>query len=219
MHESGLSGEAVEQMRAWDHSGGFSLDASVCVGARDRASLERLLRYCARPPLAGGRLIWNHDSGDEPRAGPIPPVRYLLPKPDRDGRTVIELTPLELLDRLAVLISPEGSRDLEDSMLAMVDRKRALYADEDRVVHDFGLTFDGDQAHLSVISTPTERPASGLITFSAENPRSEQPELDWVEMSRGMGVEACRVADTGDLARALETGLASTGPYLIEIEL
>ena len=77
--------------------------------------------------------------------------------------------------------SPEGSRDLEDSMLAMVDRKRALYADEDRVVHDFELTFDGDQAHLSVISTPTERPASGLITSSAENPRSEQPELDWVE--------------------------------------
>ena len=70
-----LSGDAVEQMRAWDHSGGFSLDASVCIGGRDRAGLERLLRYCARPPLAGGRLIWNHDSGDEPRAGPIPPVR------------------------------------------------------------------------------------------------------------------------------------------------
>ena len=101
-----LSGDTVEQMRAWDHSGGFSIDASVCVGARDRAGLERLLRYCARPPLAGGRLIWNHDSGDEPRAGPIPPVRYLLPKPDRGGRTVIELTPLELLDRLAVLIPP-----------------------------------------------------------------------------------------------------------------
>ncbi len=45
-------------------------------------------------------------SGDEPRAGPIPPVRYLFPKPDRDGRTFIELTPLELLDRLAVLIPP-----------------------------------------------------------------------------------------------------------------
>jgi len=46
-----------------------------------------------------------------------------------------------------------------------------------------------------------------------------RPELDWVEMARGMGVEACRVADTGDLAQAMAAGLASTGPYLIEIEL
>ena len=102
----GSSGDTVEQMRAWDHWGGLSIDASVCVGARDRAGLERPLRYCARPPMAGGRLRWDHDSGDAPGAGSIPPVRYLLPKPDRDGRTVIELTPLELLDRLAVLIPP-----------------------------------------------------------------------------------------------------------------
>ena len=125
MHESGLSGEAAEQMRAWDHSGGFSLDASV--SARDRAGLERLLRYCARPPLAGGRLIWNHDSGDEPRAGPVPPVRYLLPKPDRDGRTFIELTPLEFLDRLAVLIPPPRKhRHRYNGVLAPNARLRAL---------------------------------------------------------------------------------------------
>jgi acetolactate synthase-1/2/3 large subunit len=46
-----------------------------------------------------------------------------------------------------------------------------------------------------------------------------RPELGWVEMARGMGVEGCRVADTCDLARALEVGLAVAGPYLIEIEL
>jgi hypothetical protein len=28
------------------------LDASVCIGGADRAGLERLLRYCARPPFA-----------------------------------------------------------------------------------------------------------------------------------------------------------------------
>jgi hypothetical protein len=33
----------------WDNSG-FSLDACVCVTDPDRAGLERLLRYCARPP-------------------------------------------------------------------------------------------------------------------------------------------------------------------------
>jgi thiamine pyrophosphate-dependent acetolactate synthase large subunit-like protein len=34
-----------------------------------------------------------------------------------------------------------------------------------------------------------------------------------------MGVEGCRVADTRDLARAIEVGLATASPYLIEIEL
>ncbi|MHA1553625.1 MAG: acetolactate synthase large subunit [Alphaproteobacteria bacterium] len=46
-----------------------------------------------------------------------------------------------------------------------------------------------------------------------------RPELDWVDMARGMGVEGCRVADARDLARALEVGLATAGPYLIEIEI
>jgi hypothetical protein len=31
-------------MGAWDHGGGFSLDASVSVEAHDRQGLERLLR-------------------------------------------------------------------------------------------------------------------------------------------------------------------------------
>ena len=46
-----------------------------------------------------------------------------------------------------------------------------------------------------------------------------RPELGWVEMANGMGVEGCRVADTRDLARAIEVGLATASPYLIEIEL
>jgi acetolactate synthase-1/2/3 large subunit len=46
-----------------------------------------------------------------------------------------------------------------------------------------------------------------------------RPELSWVDMARGMGVEGCCVADTRDLARAIEVGLATSSPYLIEIEL
>jgi hypothetical protein len=48
------SGDAKE-MLAYKHSG-FSVDASVCIQAHDRAGLERLLRYCARPPFALDRL-------------------------------------------------------------------------------------------------------------------------------------------------------------------
>ena len=44
----------------------------------------------------------------------------------------------------------------------------------------------------------------------------DRPTLGWVEMARGMGVEASRVEDTQALARALEDGLATPGPVLIE---
>ena len=46
-----------------------------------------------------------------------------------------------------------------------------------------------------------------------------RPDLDWVAMARGMGVEAKKVATCEDLAKAFEAGLAVDGPYLIEVEL
>jgi acetolactate synthase-1/2/3 large subunit len=47
----------------------------------------------------------------------------------------------------------------------------------------------------------------------------ERPTLDWVQMSRAMGVEASRVESCEALEAALEEGLASGGPNLIEIVL
>ena len=46
----------AKDMAAYAHGGGFSVHAGVCIEAPDRAGLERLLRYCARPPLAMERL-------------------------------------------------------------------------------------------------------------------------------------------------------------------
>jgi len=85
----------VREMLAWDNSG-FSLDAAVRVAAHDRAGLERLLRYCARPPFALERL----ERLDAEH------LVYRLPKPQRDGTTALTLTPLELIDHLAALIPP-----------------------------------------------------------------------------------------------------------------
>ena len=85
-------------MRAWEHGGGFSVDATVRVEASDRAGLERLLRYCARGPLALERL------GRDPEPPEV--LVYQLPKPTPEGRTALALTPLELIDRLAALIPP-----------------------------------------------------------------------------------------------------------------
>ena len=46
-----------------------------------------------------------------------------------------------------------------------------------------------------------------------------RPDLDWVAMARGMGVDGCRVDDCSSLIKAFATGLETTSPYLIEIEL
>jgi len=50
-----LDADDARDRLAWDN-GGFSLDAAVRIGQNDRAGLERLLRYGARPPFALERL-------------------------------------------------------------------------------------------------------------------------------------------------------------------
>jgi len=52
-----LDDATVQDMLGWQASGGFSVDASVRIEGHDRAGLERLVRYCARPPLALERLL------------------------------------------------------------------------------------------------------------------------------------------------------------------
>jgi hypothetical protein len=50
-----LDPAAVDTMDGADHAGGWSVDASVTIPDWDRHGLERLVRYCARPPLSGER--------------------------------------------------------------------------------------------------------------------------------------------------------------------
>jgi len=51
-----LESHDAKDMAAYAHGSGFSVDAGVRIEAADRAGLERLLRYCARPPFAMDRL-------------------------------------------------------------------------------------------------------------------------------------------------------------------
>ncbi len=46
-----------------------------------------------------------------------------------------------------------------------------------------------------------------------------KPPIDWVNLSRGMGVPAAAVATAEDLARELKEALREPGPYLIEMIL
>ena len=82
------------------------MDTSVCIAAHDRAGLERLLRYCARPPFAcarlrkaGSELVYRcAKQHSEPGSNPH----------NKRGAKVdeITLTPLELIDRIAALVPP-----------------------------------------------------------------------------------------------------------------
>jgi hypothetical protein len=91
-------------MLTWQGSGGFSVDASVRIEGHDRPGIERLVRYCARPPFALERL----HALDSTAALDSPDSRllYRFPKPDVHGRTEMLLTPLELLDAIAKFIPP-----------------------------------------------------------------------------------------------------------------
>jgi hypothetical protein len=91
-----LDPDEARAMRDWHNDGGFSLDATVRIPAWDRAGLERLLRYCARPPFALDRLEAVDDEH----------LRYHLSKPQPDGTTELSLSPLELIDRIAALVPP-----------------------------------------------------------------------------------------------------------------
>ena len=73
---------------------GFNVHAGVAVRAGDRDGLERLLRYCARPPFSLERLSILPDGR----------VAYLLRKPRRNGATHLVLEPIAFLARIASLI-------------------------------------------------------------------------------------------------------------------
>jgi hypothetical protein len=99
-----LDPSTVADMRTWRGTGGFSVDGSVRIEGEDRAGLERLVRYCARGPLALERL--HAPGGIEALTSPEARLVYRLPEPDMHGRQELRLTPLELLERLARLVPP-----------------------------------------------------------------------------------------------------------------
>lgn len=94
----GTFADAVARaMAQWAHVGDFSVDASVRIEAADRAGRERLLRYCARPPLALERL----------RELGLERLVYDHPQSSPGSNGALIVTPLERLDRLAALVPPQ----------------------------------------------------------------------------------------------------------------
>jgi hypothetical protein len=73
---------------------GFSLHSNTAVPAGDRQRLQRLVQYCARPPVATERLE------------PLPDGRllYRFKLPWSDGTTHVILEPLELVEKLVAIV-------------------------------------------------------------------------------------------------------------------
>ena len=73
---------------------GFSLHAGVATRANERAKLERLCRYIARPAVSTQRLsLTGHGK-----------VRYELKIPYNDGTTQVLFEPLDFIVHLAALV-------------------------------------------------------------------------------------------------------------------
>ena len=111
LHRHGhLDDLARHQLDSADHAGGWSVDGSVTLPAWDRQGLERLVRYCARPPLSADRLGRLNDETlvYSLRSSSAKPTvaSFAGDNPTIDGRTELYLTPLELLDRLSALVTP-----------------------------------------------------------------------------------------------------------------
>ena len=84
--------DELEKMLTYENSG-FSLDASVKIPSFDVGALERLIRYCARPPFNSENIRFN---------GPW--IIYRLPKPCHTGKTFIQLEPKEVIERISRFI-------------------------------------------------------------------------------------------------------------------
>ena len=75
---------------------GFDVHAGVAIAAHDRLGLERLARYGLRAPFALSRLARAAHGR----------LAYELKHPLDDGTTHLLFEPLELLEKLAVLVPP-----------------------------------------------------------------------------------------------------------------
>jgi hypothetical protein len=73
---------------------GFSLHAGIAAGPHERAKLERLCRYIARPALSTKRLSMTRNGQ----------VRYELKTPYANGTTHVIFEPLDFISRLVALI-------------------------------------------------------------------------------------------------------------------
>ncbi|HEY3593840.1 MAG TPA: transposase [Polyangiaceae bacterium] len=98
---------------------GFTLHAATRAGALDAAGREALLRYVLRPPIAQERVV--------PQKSGL--VAITLKRAYADGTVAVEMDPLSLLCRLAMMVPPPKHHTVKYAgVLAAASKLRARIA-------------------------------------------------------------------------------------------
>lgn len=84
--------DEMNKMLSYENTG-FSLNANVKIEGWDKDGLERLIRYCARPPFKSENIRVHNSL-----------INYRLPKPSHDGRLFMTLAPVEFLEKISHFI-------------------------------------------------------------------------------------------------------------------
>ena len=135
---------------------GFSLHAGVSVSELDGDALERLARYCARPPLSLHRIAVDPDGQILYRA------KHAAPGAPRR----LHLSPTQFLGRIAALIPPPRSHLIRyHGVFAPHSKHR------ERIVPN----------HAQL---PKPTPAAPSATTSAQTPPPPRSRLDWASLLR-----------------------------------
>jgi hypothetical protein len=136
----------------------FGVHADVAIAAEDRQGLERLVRYVLRPPLAHRRL-------ERLASGRI---RYQLKHPWYDGSTHLELDPLALMRRLALLIPPPRQHTLRyQGLFAPHAKHRAKLAALLPAVADTATPSQAESADQQAATPTTPQAASRRWRWAA----------------------------------------------------
>lgn len=141
---------------------GFSLHAGVAVHENDREGLERLARYCLRPPLAEGRLTEAPDGT----------LRYAMKRQFSDGRQVLSFEPRAFVLRLCALVPPRRFHMIRYAGL-FSGHARGRYALTGRGLHDAPVCLPPPATASSSAATP----ATATPLTSGEQPAAVVPTL------------------------------------------
>lgn len=163
------------------HDEGFDLHADVALVAADREGLEKLLRYGARPAIAGERLHLLPDGR----------VRLQLKRRYHDGTTHLVFQPLAFMERLAALVPrPHKNLIIYSGVLAPNAKLRAkvvVYG----AAHDAPAA-DGEDAAACAHATEPESSAGA------------RPNYSWAElMRRAFEIDVLRCTHCGGRRRML----------------
>ena len=180
-----LDPDTLANMRTWQGTGGFSVDGSVRIQGEDRAGVERLVRYCARGPLALERL--HAPAGIGALTSVEAHLVYRLPEPDVHGRQELRLTPLELLERLARLVPPPRiHRHRYHGILAPNARLRSTVVTIGRPVPDdvpVGVEPPPSPDHAShPVALPGRSHEPGPSGTMPATPRSRPSRMLWAQL-------------------------------------